>query len=193
MFGVNSIYSIINPPQSLILGVGKSEKKIVFDEHAKDPEKPYKVANMLTLVSSADHRVVDGALASQWLSRVKKYLEEPSYMLLWSMENIQFVSIIMKKNTSQIFETLVFGSANKLKEFYSANNKEELHRLNEALSTNYVMVESEKSMKELDANKFFYIFELMFETKNIQLVDEALRCIHVSLYNKSGSYCLKVP
>lgn len=47
-------------------------------------------------------------------------------------------------------------------------------------------------MKELDANKFFYIFELMFETKNIQLVDEALRSIHVSPMFTPGPYCLEI-
>lgn len=88
MFGVNSIYSIINPPHSLILGVGKSEKKIIFDEHAKDQDKPYKVASIMTLVASADHRVVDGALTGQWLSRIKKYLEEPTNMLLWSLRKL---------------------------------------------------------------------------------------------------------
>lgn len=42
----------------------------------------------------------------------------------------------MKKNTPQIFETLIFGSANKLKEYYEGvNNKEQLDRLNEAIST----------------------------------------------------------
>lgn len=36
MFGINTVTSIINPPHSLILGVGKTEKRIVFDENAKD-------------------------------------------------------------------------------------------------------------------------------------------------------------
>lgn len=36
----------------------------------------------MELTVSADHRVVDGAVASQWLSRIKKYLEHPSQMLL---------------------------------------------------------------------------------------------------------------
>ena len=31
MFGINTVTSVINPPQSTILGVGKTEKKIVFD------------------------------------------------------------------------------------------------------------------------------------------------------------------
>jgi pyruvate dehydrogenase E2 component (dihydrolipoamide acetyltransferase) len=30
MFGVNTVTSIINPPQATILGVGKTEKKILF-------------------------------------------------------------------------------------------------------------------------------------------------------------------
>jgi len=74
MYGVNSVTSIINPPHSLILGVGKSEKKIIFDEHSKDESRPYKVANIMTVIASADHRVVDGALAGKWIVRIKKYL-----------------------------------------------------------------------------------------------------------------------
>ena len=42
MFGINTVTSVINPPQSTILGVGKTEKKILFDEGSADPEKPYK-------------------------------------------------------------------------------------------------------------------------------------------------------
>lgn len=82
MFGVNSVTSIINPPHALILGVGKTEKKIVFDENSKDESRPYKVANMMSVTVSADHRVVDGALAGQWIVRIKKYLESPMQMLL---------------------------------------------------------------------------------------------------------------
>jgi pyruvate dehydrogenase E2 component (dihydrolipoamide acetyltransferase) len=37
---------------------------------------------MMELIVSADHRVVDGALAAQWLMRIKKYLENPTHMLL---------------------------------------------------------------------------------------------------------------
>jgi len=34
------------------------------------------------VIVSADHRVVDGAVAAQWVSRIRKYLENPPYMLL---------------------------------------------------------------------------------------------------------------
>lgn len=37
----------------------------------------------MQVIVSADHRVVDGAVAAQWLSKIKKYLEHPSQMLLW--------------------------------------------------------------------------------------------------------------
>lgn len=41
MFGIDHFSAIINPPQSCILAVGKTEKKVIFDESNK--ELPYKV------------------------------------------------------------------------------------------------------------------------------------------------------
>jgi pyruvate dehydrogenase E2 component (dihydrolipoamide acetyltransferase) len=82
MFGIDSVTSVINPPQSTILGVGQTNKKVVFDAHSTDPKAPYKVIDSMELIVSADHRVVDGALASKWLSKIKKYLEDPVTMLL---------------------------------------------------------------------------------------------------------------
>lgn len=74
MFGLTQMVSVINPPQAIILGIAKAEKKILFDEKATDPEKPYKVASVMTVWASVDHRLVDGALAAQYLGKVKKYL-----------------------------------------------------------------------------------------------------------------------
>lgn len=42
MFGIDTVTSIINAPQATILGVGKTEKKILYDAKAKDPERPYR-------------------------------------------------------------------------------------------------------------------------------------------------------
>ena len=42
MMNITSFSAIINPPQSCILAVGKSEKKVVFDENAKNKDQPYK-------------------------------------------------------------------------------------------------------------------------------------------------------
>lgn len=42
MFGVDSVISVINPPQSTIVGVGKTDKKILFDGQSTNPDKPYR-------------------------------------------------------------------------------------------------------------------------------------------------------
>lgn len=78
MFGIESVASIINPPQASILGVGKTEKKLLWAEG--DP--PYRVAQVCQVIGSMDHRAVDGALGAQWLKRIKFYLEKPTNMLL---------------------------------------------------------------------------------------------------------------
>lgn len=79
MYGINTVSSIINPPQATILGVGKTEKRIIF---AEGGEHPYRVAEIMDIIASCDHRAVDGALAAQWLNRIKHYLENPTHMLL---------------------------------------------------------------------------------------------------------------
>lgn len=47
MFGIDSVTSVINPPQSTILGVGQTNKKVVFDPEAKDKNVPYKVVDSM--------------------------------------------------------------------------------------------------------------------------------------------------
>jgi len=37
---------------------------------------------MLTVTLSADHRVVDGAVAARWLQHFRDYMEDPSNMVL---------------------------------------------------------------------------------------------------------------
>jgi len=77
MFGVSHFTAIINPPQSCILAVGTTEKKVV-EKLAGE----FATSNVLKATLSCDHRVVDGALGAQWMQKFKKYLEEPLNMLL---------------------------------------------------------------------------------------------------------------
>lgn len=72
MFGINTVTSIINPPQATILGVGKTEKKVLVA--AEGSSSPYRVAEVMDIIASVDHRAVDGALAAQWVNRIKHYL-----------------------------------------------------------------------------------------------------------------------
>lgn len=82
MFGINQLISIVNPPQACILGVSLVEKKLVVDESKIATDKPWRVSSRLTVSLSSDHRVVDGAVASQWTQEFKKLVENPSLMLL---------------------------------------------------------------------------------------------------------------
>ena len=83
MFGVHNFSAIVNPPQACILAVSAAEKRVVVDEQAaKDSVNPYKIAHIMNVTLSSDHRVVDGAVAAQWGQEFKKFIETPEYMLL---------------------------------------------------------------------------------------------------------------
>lgn len=69
MFGVDHFIAIINPPQCAILAVGQVARRVVaFGEGIA--ARP-----MMTMTLSADHRIVDGAIAARFLRDVKKRLE----------------------------------------------------------------------------------------------------------------------
>ena len=72
--------AIINPPESVILAVGTTEKRPVVVE--KDGRDTVEIARRMTLTLSCDHRVVDGVLGAQLLAEVKKLIEKPMGMLL---------------------------------------------------------------------------------------------------------------
>lgn len=79
MFDVTHFCAIINPPQSCILAIGGSQKRLVIDESS---EKGFKEATFLSVTLSADHRTVDGAVGARWLQYFRKYMEDPATMLL---------------------------------------------------------------------------------------------------------------
>ncbi|MBV8188108.1 MAG: pyruvate dehydrogenase complex dihydrolipoamide acetyltransferase [Alphaproteobacteria bacterium] len=75
MFGIDSFAAIINPPQAMILAVGKGEERAVV-------RKGQVVArNMMSCTLAVDHRVVDGAMGAQWLQTLRAYVEQPAAML----------------------------------------------------------------------------------------------------------------
>eukprot|EP00299_Pterocystis_sp_00344_P009433 c3968_g1_i1.p1 GENE.c3968_g1_i1~~c3968_g1_i1.p1 ORF type:complete len:620 (-),score=158.64 c3968_g1_i1:67-1926(-) len=76
MFGIKQFSAIINPPQTCILAVGASEERVVANAGKIE------IANVMNVTLSCDHRAVDGVLGAQWLKAFKKYIEDPSLMLL---------------------------------------------------------------------------------------------------------------
>lgn len=82
MFGVNNFSAIVNPPQSCILAVGGASKQVVVNDNATEGGDPYKVAHVMNVTLSSDHRTVDGAVAAMWGLEFKKFIENPELMLL---------------------------------------------------------------------------------------------------------------
>lgn len=76
MYGVKSFTPIINPPQAAILGVGGIIDEPVVRMGQVVPGKT------LMLTIAADHRVVDGVDAANFLNTIKKYLENPTSLLI---------------------------------------------------------------------------------------------------------------
>ena len=76
MFDVDSFTAIINPPDSAILAVGAVRKVPVVDGDTIRPGHRMKVT------MSSDHRVIDGALAAQFLAEVRRLLEAPVALVM---------------------------------------------------------------------------------------------------------------
>jgi len=76
MFGVKEFSAIINPPQSCILAVGAGEQRPVVKEGA------LAVATVITMTLGVDHRSVDGAIGADFLSALKKRIEDPLSLML---------------------------------------------------------------------------------------------------------------
>ena len=69
MYGITEFTAVINPPQAAILAIGGIEDRPVVKEGNVVSGKT------LALTLSADHRVIDGAYAAQYLKTVQQLLE----------------------------------------------------------------------------------------------------------------------
>jgi pyruvate dehydrogenase E2 component (dihydrolipoamide acetyltransferase) len=76
MFDVEEFTAIINPPDSAILAVGSVRKVPVVAGDAVE------IGHRMKVTMSSDHRVVDGAMAAQFLGEVRRLLENPVSLLV---------------------------------------------------------------------------------------------------------------
>ena len=76
MFGVAEFSAILNPPQSGILAVGGATQRPVVDDGE------LKVGTVMTVTLSADHRVIDGAIAATWMAAFVRRVENPLTILI---------------------------------------------------------------------------------------------------------------
>jgi pyruvate dehydrogenase E2 component (dihydrolipoamide acetyltransferase) len=76
MYGIKEFSAVINPPQGCILAIGVGEQRAIVTNNQ------ISIATMMTVTLSCDHRVVDGAVGAEYLSKFKEFIENPSLMLL---------------------------------------------------------------------------------------------------------------
>ncbi|MDX1682985.1 MAG: dihydrolipoamide acetyltransferase family protein, partial [Phycisphaeraceae bacterium] len=74
--GIEHFEAIINPPQAAILAVGAAMEKPV----ARNGQ--IVIGREMTCTLSADHRVIDGAMAAEYLQTLKAMVENPAALLV---------------------------------------------------------------------------------------------------------------
>jgi pyruvate dehydrogenase E2 component (dihydrolipoamide acetyltransferase) len=75
-YGIERFAAIINPPQAAILAVGAIIKKPVVNE-----KEEIVVGERMSISLSCDHRVIDGAVGAEYLSSLRRLVENPALML----------------------------------------------------------------------------------------------------------------
>ena len=76
MYGIKDFAAVINPPHATILAVGAGEERAVV----RNGE--IKIATIMSVTLSTDHRAVDGALGAELLGAFKRIVENPLAMLV---------------------------------------------------------------------------------------------------------------
>ncbi|MCS6903962.1 MAG: pyruvate dehydrogenase complex dihydrolipoamide acetyltransferase [Bacteroidia bacterium] len=76
MYGIEEFTAIINPPDVCILAVGAINEQPVVENGQ------ITIGKIMKVTLSCDHRVVDGAVGSEFLQTLKYLLENPIRMLL---------------------------------------------------------------------------------------------------------------
>ncbi|MCB0329753.1 MAG: 2-oxo acid dehydrogenase subunit E2 [Bdellovibrionales bacterium] len=76
MFDVESFTAVINPGQGSILAVSSIQQQPIVDNGQ------IRVANMMKVTISVDHRIIDGIMAGNFLKAFKESLETPALLLI---------------------------------------------------------------------------------------------------------------
>ncbi len=76
MMGVENFIAIINPPESAILAIGSTEKKVIVSE-----TNDLCIRDAIKMTVSIDHRVIDGVTGSKFLNKIKYHLQHPKTLI----------------------------------------------------------------------------------------------------------------
>ena len=76
MYEIDSFTAVLNPPETCILAVGRTQDKVVV-ENGQMVIRP-----MMTICLTYDHQLLDGAPAAEFLQTIKHYIENPVWLML---------------------------------------------------------------------------------------------------------------
>lgn len=76
MYGISSFDAVINIPQGSILAVG------VVEERPANVDGELKLAPMMHVTMSCDHRAIDGAVGAKFLAAFKELIENPVSLVM---------------------------------------------------------------------------------------------------------------
>ena len=76
MFDVDDFIAIVNPPEGAILAVGSIVERAVV-RNGK-----IRIGHTMKMTLSADHRIIDGAVAARFLQDLRKFLESPAALTI---------------------------------------------------------------------------------------------------------------
>lgn len=79
MYGITSFTAIVNPPEAAILAVGAAISRVV----PIGDTMTIAVRQIAEVTLSADHRLVDGVVAAQFLQALKQNLEDTNKLESW--------------------------------------------------------------------------------------------------------------
>ena len=76
MLDIENFVAIINPPESAILAIGTTEKKVIVSN-----DNDLRIRDVMKMTLSIDHRVIDGATASKFINKIKYHLQHPKTLI----------------------------------------------------------------------------------------------------------------
>lgn len=74
-FGIEQFDAIINAPEAAILAIGATQLEAIPNEDGQIVAQP-----VMRITLSADHRIVDGAVAARFVADLKAVFEDPILM-----------------------------------------------------------------------------------------------------------------
>lgn len=78
MYEIDQFDAIINVPQCAILAIGSAKARVVVSH-----EHETRIATVMRVTLSVDHRAIDGVTGAAFLSALRKRVEQPDSLCLW--------------------------------------------------------------------------------------------------------------